>query len=334
MKIIILACLLVLANYSSQAQTISKSDLTPIIGEKFLVHIYNNQPQISLENAGINQVWDLGNITRSAKVNKFFQVVDPASTPYSMPFASFAYKYFIVDDSTSIGYKYFKDTINGFYGISDILPYRSNEYSNPEFIYKLPLNMNDSRKDYSCYSTVLSSFYDELCGESSLKFDGTGKLILPSGTYNDVYRLVYENYYLRKSLADTIYTKAWFWYKKGIHFPIAEYVRFTMDGINYVTINLLKSSLVNGVSSIEMAKPILVYPNPTTGKLTIKNSEISLKGFTISIYDLTGKQLKGQKIDNNTHEIIMDISGVKSGCYYYYIRNETEIGTKGKLIIE
>jgi len=334
MKILILACLFVLADYSSQAQIISKSDLTPVIGEKFLVHIYNNQPQISLENAGINQVWDLGNITRSAEVNRFYQVVDPASTPFKVPFASFAYKYFIVDDSSSKGYKYFKDTITGFYGITDILPYRTNEFSNPEFIYKLPLNMNDSRIDYSCYSTVLSSFYDELCGESSLKLDGTGKLILPSGTYNDVYRLVYENYYLRKSLSDTIYTKSWFWYKKGIHFPIAEYVRFTMSGTNYITINLLNQSLPNAVSGFETGKKLIVYPNPTNGKLMIKNNEKSLMGFTISIYDWNSKLIKSEKIDNNALEIDLDLHGLKSGCYYYSMHNESEFGTTGKLIIK
>jgi hypothetical protein len=334
MKIIILACLFVFADYSSQAQTISKSDLTPVIGEKFLVHIYNNQPQISLENSGINQIWDLGNITRSAEVDKFYQVVDPASTPFKVPFASFAYKYFILSDSSSKGYKYFKDTINGFYGISDILPYRSNEYSNPEFIYKLPLNINDSRNDNSCYSTVLSSFYDELCGESSLKFDGTGKLILPSGTYNDVYRLVYENYYLRKSLSDTIYTKSWFWYKKGIHFPIAEYVRFTMSGINYVTINVLNQSLLNAVSSFEPAKKLIVYPNPANGKLMIKNNEKNLMGFTISIYDWNSKLIKSEKIYNNTIEFEMDLNGLKSGSYYYSIGNESESGSISKLIIK
>jgi len=334
MKIIILAGLLIFADLYSSAQSLSKSDLTPVIGEQFLVHIYNNQPQISIENAGNNQFWNLGSITRSVVVNKLYQVVNPSTTPYSIPFASFAYKYFIVNDSTSIGYKYFKDTANGFYGMADILPYRSNEYSNPEFIYKLPLNMNDSIIDYSCYTSVFSSFYDNFCGESSLKYDGKGTLVLPSGTYSDVYRLAYNNFYLRESQSDTIRTKSWLWYKQGVHFPIAEYIKLTMSGKNYITINLLDPSFINGISTVKTPLPILVYPNPTNGKLTIKNSERSLKGFTISIYDLNGKQIIGEQIDNNTLETIIDLHGLKSGCYFYYIRNETEIGTKGKLIIE
>lgn len=334
MKTITLVGLFVFAGFSSQAQTLSKSDLTPVIGENFLVHIYNNQPPINLDNAGNNQIWDLSKTTRSVEVNKLYQVVDPASTPHNIPAASFAYRYFVVNDSTSIGYKYFKDTANGFYVIADILPYRSNEYSNPEFIYKFPLSRNDSIADYSCYSTVLSTFYDELCGESDLKFDGTGTLMLPSGTYTDVYRLVYNNYYHRQSLSDTIYTKSWFWYKKGVHFPIAEYVRFTMSGIDYVTINLLHPSLFNGVSNIENQTNLVVYPNPTSGKLTIKNLEKSLEGFTIRIYDLNGKQVISEQIEYSTLEINLDLHGLKSGCYYYSIGNESEYSTTGKLIIK
>ncbi len=334
MKIIILVGLFVFAHFSSQAQTLSKSNLTPVIGENFLVHIYNNQPPINLDNAGNNQIWDLSGITRSVEVNKLYQVVNPASTPYNMPTASFAYRYFVVNDSTSIGYKYFKDTTNGFYVLADILPYRSNEYSNPEFIYKFPLNRNDSLVDYSCYSIVLSTFYDELCGESGLKFDGTGTLMLPSGNYTDVYRLVYNNYYHRKSLSDTIYTKSWYWYKKGVHFPIAEYVRFTMSGIDYVTINLLNPSLFNGVSGIENQTSLVVYPNPINGKLTIKNLDRSLKGLTICIYDLSGKQIKSEQIDTDTLEINLDLHGLKSGCYFYSIGNEREFATTGKLIIK
>lgn len=334
MKTITLVGLFFFSGFSSQAQTLSKSDLTPVIGENFLVYIYNNQPPINLDNAGNNQIWDLSKITRSVEVNKLYQVVAPASTPYNMPTSSFAYKYFVVNDSTSIGYKYFKDTANGFYTIADILPYRSNEYSNSEFIYKFPLNRNDSLVDYSCYSSVLSTFYDEFCGESGLKFDGTGTLMLPSGTYTDIYRLVYNNYYHRQSLSDTIYTKSWYWYKKGVHFPIAEYVRFTMSGIDYVTINLLHPSLFNGVSNIENQTNLVVYPNPTNGKLTIKNLEKSLKGFTIRIYDLNGKQLISEQIEYDTREINLDLQGLQSGCYYYSIGNESEYGTTGKIIIK
>lgn len=334
MKIITLVSLFVFAHFSLQAQTLSKSDLTPVMGENFLVHIYYNQPPINLDNDGNNQVWDLSKITRSVEVNKLYQVVDPASTPYNIPTASFAYRYFVVNDSTSIGYRYFKDTANGFYAIADILPYRTIEYSNPEFINKFPINRNDSIVDYSCYSTVLSTFYDELCGESDLKFDATGTLMLPSGTYTDVYRLVYNNYYYRKSLSDTIYTKSWFWYKKGTHFPIAEYVRFTMSGIDYVTINLLHPSIFNGVSNIENQTNLVVYPNPTNGKLTIKNLEKSLKGFTIRIYNSNGKQLISEQIEYSMLELDLDLHGLKSGCYYYSIGNESEYGTTGKLIIK
>lgn len=331
---VILTCLIVLAHFSTQAQIINKSDLTPLIGEKFLVLTYTNQPQISIENEGFNQVWDLGNIKRSVEVDKFYQVVDPSSTPFKVPFASFAYKYFTLNDSSAMGYQFFKDTIDGFYCISDILPYRMNEYSNPEFIYKLPLKMNDSINDYSCYITILSSFYDELCGETNLKFDGTGKLILPFGIYNDVYRLSYENYYIRKSLSDTIYTKSWFWYKKGIHFPIAEYIRYKMSGTYYVTINLLKQPFLNDVTNFKTTKKPLVYPNPANGKLLIKNNVNSFLGFEIIIYDLSGKQIKSENIYNDTPEFEMDLSDLKSGCYYYTIGNAKDVGFTGKLILK
>lgn len=57
-------------------------------------------------------------------------------------------------------------------------------------------------------------------------------------------------------------------------------------------------------------------------------------GFEIIIYDLSGKQIKSENIYNDTPEFEMDLSDLKSGCYYYTIGNAKDVGFTGELILK
>lgn len=62
-------------------------------------------------------------------------------------------------------------------------------------------------------------------------------------------------------------------------------------------------------------KPIFsVYPNPTAQYVNVKN-DTSLENSTINIYDLAGKLLKKEKINNDTNLVNLPISNLKAGAY-------------------
>ncbi len=70
----------------------------------------------------------------------------------------------------------------------------------------------------------------------------------------------------------------------------------------------------------------LIYPNPTTGSITLNDMNNSI----FYLYNLSGELLLQQNINNNTY--LVDVSNQKNGIYLYQIQqNNTYI--KGKLIL-
>ncbi len=64
---------------------------------------------------------------------------------------------------------------------------------------------------------------------------------------------------------------------------------------------------------------IVIYPNPTTGKLQIQEFKAS-KIQSVEVFDIYGKR---QKAENKTQDVI-DISNLQSGVYFVKIKIDTE----------
>ncbi|MBR4919352.1 MAG: fibronectin type III domain-containing protein [Bacteroidales bacterium] len=91
----------------------------------------------------------------------------------------------------------------------------------------------------------------------------------------------------------------------------SNHVTFTLTGIN----NYLMSSSV-------------LYPNPTTGKFRIENSELMIEN--VEVYDVYGKLIMTMKVGDNSVNI--DLSGNASGVYF--ARVITEMGTETLRVIK
>ena len=72
----------------------------------------------------------------------------------------------------------------------------------------------------------------------------------------------------------------------------------------------------------------LLYPNPTSGQLTIDNGEFRVEN--VEIFDVLGKKQetrgRGQKAESGRYEL--DISHLSAGIYLLKIRTETGITTR------
>jgi hypothetical protein len=111
-------------------------------------------------------------------------------------------------------------------------------------------------------------------------------------------------------------------------------VKFTASGyvtkvINNVSVinrqaTILDVKLVpNGVGGIDdnlTSKMIQIFPNPLNGNFLHYKSDIPVK--QISVYDITGKEIKQISVDRFTREI--DLQALNSGLYF--IRFDTEKG--------
>lgn len=74
-----------------------------------------------------------------------------------------------------------------------------------------------------------------------------------------------------------------------------------------------------------------VYPNPTSDKLKIEfNAATFQSGSEIEIYNLVGERVYKEVILKSVSEI--DVHDFSNGVYFYYVRNNQSILSKGKFI--
>ena len=71
---------------------------------------------------------------------------------------------------------------------------------------------------------------------------------------------------------------------------------------------------------------IMVYPNPTDGKLTIGNGELTIEN--VEIFDLMGKALNNCQLSTVNCQLKIDISHLPSGIYFIRIQTNKETVTQ------
>lgn len=91
---------------------------------------------------------------------------------------------------------------------------------------------------------------------------------------------------------------------------------------NHVTF----TTLVDGIEDIDVNT--VIYPNPTTGKVTVSNIQSPING--IEVYDVYGKLLN--RVEPNLNEVNLDITHYAAGVYF--IRIETGNGVANKRIVK
>jgi hypothetical protein len=94
-------------------------------------------------------------------------------------------------------------------------------------------------------------------------------------------------------------------------------VKFTMPAAA-VTAEATYEDVATGIVGMGSAHPLRIYPNPTTGKITISDYPISDNPI-IEIYDILGRKqsdIECRKSDNRTSDIEIDISHLSSGLYF------------------
>jgi len=64
---------------------------------------------------------------------------------------------------------------------------------------------------------------------------------------------------------------------------------------------------------------ILLYPNPTTGQLTINSEQLTINN--VEIFDVFGKKLLSHTV-NLTPHTVLDIAHLSAGVYFVKIHTE------------
>jgi len=65
-----------------------------------------------------------------------------------------------------------------------------------------------------------------------------------------------------------------------------------------------------------------IYPNPTTGKLTVDLNENRSNRIDAEVFNISGRLLFSRRFDNSTNSLKLDISGLNAGIYILKIKTD------------
>jgi len=93
----------------------------------------------------------------------------------------------------------------------------------------------------------------------------------------------------------------------------------------------------SGISDENMRNDISIYPNPTTGIITIGNLNLlgfqNLTGLNVEITDITGKIVFNSDISDNSSSIEIDLSQLEKGVYFLNL-NGKDFNQVNKIVIQ
>ena len=125
-----------------------------------------------------------------------------------------------------------------------------------------------------------------------------------------------------KLLTDTIYLDE--------DLPIGAYNYFiktyykegcTSDSSNHVT-----ETIELGVKELKEFEGVTLFPNPTTGELTINSEQLTINN--VEIFDVYGRKLSSNHLISKSSNLQINISHLPAGIYFVQIRTEQGIISK------
>lgn len=87
---------------------------------------------------------------------------------------------------------------------------------------------------------------------------------------------------------------------------------------------------ITGFEESASAPQFIVFPNPTTGKVTLKISDPGLKNLDACIYNMNGKRLR--IVNVNTEETTIPMEDLRPGAYFLNILEKDQTVMTCKII--
>lgn len=93
-------------------------------------------------------------------------------------------------------------------------------------------------------------------------------------------------------------------------------VCYANDEIEYES-GFLSCDTFTGLTTLELTNELLIYPNPTTGKINLDLATATVNFVSFTLFDQVGKQLTQGKLQNQ-----LDLSFLDAGIYYLRLSSQ------------
>ena len=307
--------------------TLTAESSIPQPGSIFSYIKYNSNNLLSVGSSGTNVTWDLSSLTgNNIQIeypnieNSHYKVLYPEAglAEVGLHFQDNIFKV----SSTEISYL-------GHFGNGNTI-----KYSDERKFLQFPLSYNTSYID--TFSGIIDHFGVDLqrTGTVEIIADGFGSLKLPYGTIDNVLRILVVTKYKDqqfeplhyKNFVDSVYL----WYNLYTNNKIASY-NVTYDQQGYVkylnAIFLAESDIKTGlISSSFNLSSSSIYPNPTTGIITLEANFENPKTLEYQIYNSLGQPISKKVLGTRTsiNENI-DLTDSPAGIYFIRLKAGDEL---------
>lgn len=284
----------VLAFMLLNAQTITSAD-APAVGYTFSWQTSAWYQDLSV---GSGQTWDMSAATPSGGAEVFFYIL-PSLAPGS---AQFPNADLALQPAGSLSTATFIDVqSDGLYGLGtyDSGGPVSVLFSDVENTMRYPCTMGTSWTDFAAYETQVSGTpISSGADTSTYTTDGSGTLILPNATYDDVLRITHTSSETAVSFGTTyVTTKDEVIFRKP---GIQEVLASTMHHVYYTngvqSDELFQSfylvSISTGIVADEAAATLSLFPNPANGIVRIHSTATDVLELTVT--DALGRTIHAE----------------------------------------
>lgn len=335
MKKIYLSIFTALAGLSLNAQTLTQANHSPAAGDVFSTWQCDSTG-IAAGASGAGATWNFGTIITHTSVVKNYSAITNTNTSYPVSgvkvSSSLTNESYYTSAAASLNYWGGNITVS--------TTAASLIYSTPAVVAAYPMSISTTSSSTTAGSITVLSLPGTFTGNSNTLADGTGTLILASGTYSNVIRVVTTqtiNFNLPPFATGTVTQKNWDYYnvsspKEALFTISTSTLASSVSPTSTQTIVTRRNPAIatglnaNSFASINLA----VFPNPssTTVNFATENTEAK----QVAVYDVTGKLVVKQNLTEG--KLTLDVSAYTTGLYMYsVIGNANQTLKTGKITV-
>ncbi|MDB5274629.1 MAG: hypothetical protein JWO58_2996 [Chitinophagaceae bacterium] len=294
--------------------------------------------------SGSNQTWDFSNLDlTSATITNYTYHTDVSASPHASSFTGASF-YTSADDG---GESYYTNNNDHYSVVGDYFGAPENyleTYSDPQTIYTVPFNYNDTQTDAFESSHHNGADIGKISGTLTTTFDGYGTLILPQGSVSNVARFKvitsqvdtfsYNTDVASYHIKDTAY----YWIRPGDLDPVLA-IDYTYlhndDGTDDeagIQLFVMTSAFTTGLTGSVSYLQANLFPQPASSAVTVTAK--SLEGNChINISNLNGISIASEEQEASNETLTLNVQSLKSGLYVMEIQNEDRL-YRQKLVIK
>jgi hypothetical protein len=314
--------------------TLTATGINPVLGDNLT---YFNGNYVGPGPSGANQTWNLSTISGTS--GGLTTIVTPASTTNGSSFTTSS----VAAENTSSG-------TNNYYKTSAIALQNSGidaggiviTYSDFEDYLRFPVSYTNSFTD-TWAATFFSGTQFWRTGNTTATADSYGTLITPNGTYTNVMRVHFvqiyqDSAYFGTPFITTYNNDQYFWYKEGVHLPIAGVYTLTSSSGGPYTGGFYNSTVVVGIN--EVSNHITssnVFPNPAVDLITINFELTENKKVTIQLFNSLGQEMEINQSTNGSkglNSIQLNIATLPEGIYFAQLLLEGNTAVTKQFVVK